>query len=218
MIVIDKNNIKDFYKKVKKHLDEYMTFNVNPDKLRTYMQNDKNINRFISKCGLGDVSNIKRIILDVLDDICVRKIMKFESYVNLDIKDDLSNLFLFKESDLFEYEKVLSDYIRLSLSKINIVDNAKRLFTINNSEYIVLSNDDTEDIIKKISAVISKSVSNLKYKFNDIDLEVKRNQDISISIRKENNINNIIKKTVDIEYNSNSIVTDYKNYKIIKIK
>ena len=217
MIKIDKTNINKYYKLVKEKLDEYFTFNVSPDKLKAYLSHDKNINRFISKSNLGDVENIKIVIKDIVDDLCVRKVMTYENYVNISIKPNINDILLFDSNDMFEYEKVLGDYSRVSLSKISIIDVNSRIFSVMDNRYIVLSNSDIENIKSKLLTVISDEISKTKYRFDDIGIEVKNNNVVDIKFNMNNNIDRIIYNLYKIKIGANVNLVNMGDFKLIKI-
>lgn len=218
MIKIDKENINSYYKLVKKKLDDYMTFNINPSKLKKYLSYDKNINKFISKSELGDIDGIKKIINDILDDLCVQKIMTFESYINISIKPNIDDLLMYNDANLFGYEKVLADYSRVSLSKIMILDNTRRLFTIGDNKYHILSVDDVESLKKKLCDVISNQIQDVKYRFGDIGIEVRNHNKVDIQFNMNNNIDRVIKNIYDIYTGSDVSIDINGGYKIVKIK
>jgi len=68
-IKITPDNVNEFYNKINSLIDEYFKWNIDANKLSDFLKpNSQGMKSFIERNGLSNVSNIEKIIRDVVED------------------------------------------------------------------------------------------------------------------------------------------------------
>lgn len=169
MSINNREDANKYYTLVNKLIDNYIDeWKIRPINLRKYLKKGSTkIDNFIKRNSLSDISGIKRIINDVIDDrVHMEKdgVLTFENFKIFESDEfKISSLTqcLYKginKTDIKD-EKVLADHFDANLSQIDVVDSQKHLFKISNWEnndllVIVYSNDEFEVIKNNIKEFI----------------------------------------------------------------
>ncbi len=157
------NNSEDankYYNVVNQYIDEYVDkWKIKPTNLKNYLLGNKSrLINFLERRGLKDISNIDRVVLDVVEDrvsIYNDSVMTFESFKFFESEDfkvlDLKDC-LYKgiEKATINHEKVIADFFDVSLSQISSLSPERHTFWVNDVDTpIVIYNEDELLIIKE---------------------------------------------------------------------
>ena len=157
------NNSEDankYYNVVNQYIDEYVDkWKIKPTNLKNYLLGKKSrLINFLERKGLKDISNIDRVVLDVVEDrvsIYNDSVMTFESFKFFESEDfkvlDLKDC-LYKgiEKATINHEKVIADFFDVSLSQISSISPEKHTFLINDVDTpIVIYNEEELATIKE---------------------------------------------------------------------
>jgi hypothetical protein len=163
MSISSREDANKYYQVVNKLVDEYIDkWKIKPTNLKKYLKtgSDK-FEKFIERNGLKEVSGIKQVIIDILDDrvhMEVDMVLTFESFKVFESDEfKITSLVqcLYKgvgKTDI-KTEKFLADHFDTNLSQIDIVDSDKHMFKISNWEnedvLAIVYNKDEFDIIRE---------------------------------------------------------------------
>lgn len=133
----DANN---YYSKVNQLVDEYINdWGIKPSALKNYLKpGGKRFAQFLSRNGMNEVSGADRILKDVIEDRCAIEsdgVLTFENFNFIKTDEYTVNLLsqeIFKgiENSQLSHEKCIADYFDVNLSNIEILDEKKHLFKI----------------------------------------------------------------------------------------
>lgn len=170
-----------YYAIVNEYIDGYLDkWKIDAKKLKRYLLNNNKLINFLEKKGLTNISNIKLVISDVIDDrISIErdKIVKLESF-----KINESQSFTSIESCLYfgidkssiQHEKFLADAFDVSLGHINIDNSNKHIFTINDEKYIIFLKEELEIISENLKEFFLNKVKTKKFIIDDkLDIRIK---------------------------------------------
>jgi hypothetical protein len=150
-------DVNKYYNVVNQYIDEYVDkWKVKPTNLKNYLLGNKSkLINFLERKGLKDVSNIDRVVMDVVEDrvsMYNDSVMTFENFKFfesdefkvLDLKDCL-----YKGIDkaTIDHEKILADFFDASLSQISPVSSEKHTFWINDVDTPVVVYNENEILI-----------------------------------------------------------------------
>lgn len=166
---IDATNIDSYYKKINDIIDGYFNFKVTAKALKLHFSKKDNIKRLLEANKLNDIENIHIVLNDVINDRYFNEldVQTFESFSN--IKDTI--FWLLRDSGIYE-ERILSDYLHVSLSNIELVDAKTHMYKVKDKTYLVYTDHDISDfayaIRKKVKNIITESI----IKYDTLEIEV----------------------------------------------
>ena len=181
MNISNKEDANKYYDIINKYIDNYIdNWKIKPSKLYKYLKLDNpKFKSFLKRNGLSEISGIKRIILDVIEDrkhMELDGVMKFErfklneSFENS--KDSPLNLWLISPPTI-EHEKIISDAFNISLGHISNLNENIHLYEIDNfgkkSRIIIFSEDELNLIYKKIEDKAYNFITNKLITIDKID-------------------------------------------------
>lgn len=187
MSIKNKEDANKYYTIVNELIDEYIDkWKIRPVNLRKYLKRDSlKIEKFITRNGLSDITGIRRVINDVIDDrVHMEKdgVLTFESFKLFESDEfKVSSLVqcLYKGIDRTDIkaEKVLADHFDSNLSQIDVVDSEKHLFKISdweNSEILVIiySKEEFEIIQNNIKEYLLNDLLKKEVEFSGIKLNI----------------------------------------------
>lgn len=211
MVKIDNTHDANiYYKLINDFIDKYIVkWKIKPSKLSNYLKNNDNLEQFIIKNDLKEISNIKKIINDIMEDrtgIEYDGVLKFENFSLLN--ENLINLGL---SDV-SYEKVLADLYNIGLSHIVLFRkdlNYYRITDFDKVRYaIIYSNKELLQSISNIKYAIKKSILLSYHEINDLD-DYRFSLDIMIGDIIDNNK---LSSKLDELVNNNFFLLLFKQY------
>ena len=138
-IKIDRSNIDEYYELINKKIDHYFEKNVSPDALFKYFSKDYGLEKFIKREDLSDVENIKKIIMDVVEDRMAlnEEILTFEQYGNG------PNKFGVMFDITMDLKKKIADLYRVSLGHIENKKNRIKLKGVKNEQELFVFDKET---------------------------------------------------------------------------
>lgn len=222
MSIKTREDANKYYHLVNELVDDYVDkWKIRPSNLKKYLKpGSDRLNKFINRNNLSEISGIKKVISDVIDDrVSMEKdgVITFENFKyfeSSEFKIDSLRQTLYKgiEKSDINMEKVIADYFDTNLGDIDIVDSDKHLFKINtwggdNKSVVVYSEEDLEIIKNNIlehlySELIKKEVDitdNIKISLSKLIDKDKFSQEFSIIFNDEKIIE-IISDLLGMEY------------------
>lgn len=169
-----------YYAIINEYIDVYLDkWKIDAKKLKKYLLNNNKLINFLEKKGLKNISNIKLVINDVIDDrisIEKDKIMTLESF-----KINESHKFTSIEECLYfgidksniQHEKALADHFDISLGHINIINSNKHIFSIDDKNYVIFLKEELEIISENLKEFFLEKVKTKKFILDEsLDIKV----------------------------------------------
>jgi len=167
--ISNREEANSFYSEVRSAINKYvLEHKVEPKEIREYIIN--NLDSFISRNNLSDISNIKQIVIDVLDHKVNRikdtkkvKVMENHRIKRFNYFERLNENFFGIEKSSVEHEKVLADYFNTSLGHIEEVDTENHIYSVSDfgktSMVVIFSKEEIDNLGKKIIEELVKEIS-----------------------------------------------------------
>jgi hypothetical protein len=183
-MIKNREEANKYYKIVNDYIDGYVeTHKIRPSKLKKYLGKSQRLIKFLERAGLKDISNIKRVIDDVIDDrVAIERdtIKTFESFSEGILEGNSTNLsdYIYTgiEPSSINHEKWLSNHFDVSLGHIDVIDSKKHIFKIEdfNSEFkvCIFSPEEIEIIEENIKDFYYEKSSNKNLKFDNLGVNV----------------------------------------------
>lgn len=231
-MIINSEDLKKYYGMINGFIDNYIEeYKISPKNLKKYLSDKNKFNNFVKRNNLEGIKNIEKVITDVLDDRVwmyndlnkvsnknknsyMKKeslnIKKFGQY----IKESTGGVKIFSSvgKPTIEHEKVLSDYLDVSLSSI---EGANGEFSVNGEIYTVFLEGEIDKIRGEImehyvESILGKEISPDKFHF---DLESEDGIYIPISeIVNEKLLKESLDEIVDIDFTIGVITEIYEDF------
>ena len=169
-----------YYAIVNEYIDVYLDkWKINAKKLKKYLLNNKKLINFLEKKGLKDISNIKLVINDVIDDrISIErdKIMTLESF-SLNESHKFSSieecLYFGVDKSSIQHEKTLADHFDTSLGHINVINSNKHIFSIDKKNYVIFLKEELEIITENLKEFFLDKIKTKKFILDEsLDIKV----------------------------------------------
>jgi hypothetical protein len=183
----------EIYSKVKSAINRYVKFNVKANEIKDYVIN--NIDRFIAKYKLSEISNVEQIIKDVVEhknnidkdknkkklirEMWNGKVVKFNNFKKINesiIEVGKSNV---------SHEKVLADYYNTSLGHIEEIDAENHVYNVidfgKSQMVVIFSNEEINKIREKIVNDLVIEISDKNLIIEDVN-GLKLGNEMSIQI------------------------------------
>lgn len=175
-----------YYQLVNQYIDEYIDkWKIKPTNLKNYLLGNKSkLVNFLERKGLKEVSNIDRVVKDIVEDrVAMFKdnVMTFENFKIFEsdefkIVELKQCLYKGVDKSTIEHEKVLADYWDVSLSQIDPVSPEKHIFKINDLNVVIFNSGELSIIKENIKEYALNQVFNKNLKLDlgntSIDLEI----------------------------------------------
>jgi hypothetical protein len=175
-----------YYQLVNQYIDEYVDkWKIKPTNLKNYLLGNKSrLVNFLERKGLKDISNINRVVLDVVEDRVAMHtdgVMTFENFKFFEsdefkILDIKQCLYKGIDKATVEHEKILADYWDASLSQIDIISAEKHIFKFNDLEVVIYNKSEIDTIKENIKDYVLNQTFNKTVKLDlgksDLDLNV----------------------------------------------
>jgi len=175
-MISDSQSANKYYRIVNDFIDVYINkHKVRPSRLHKYLLNSDKLKNLLERSGLTEISNIKRIISDVLEDrISLEKdgVMTFEGFLNESkhaLREKNECLWFGIEKSNILHEKILSNSLSVSLSEIGYVNSDRHFFRVDKNIYVVYTENDLSIIGENIREYC---IENLKKTVSMGDLEI----------------------------------------------
>ena len=211
-----------YYQLVNQYIDEYVgKWKIKPNNLKNYLLGNKSkLVNFLERKGLKDISNINRVVLDIVEDRVAMHndgVMTFENFKFFEsdefkIIDMKQCLYKGIDKTNIKHEKILADYYDVSLSQIDVVSPDKHIFKIDDLNIVIYDEDELNIIKENIKDYVLNQTFNKSVKLDlgnsDLDLNVNI-KDFSSHILSSNGydrLNNFIAQSEDLELQSLPIV------------
>lgn len=238
-MITNSEEANKYYQLVNQYIDNYTEkHKIKASNLGKYLKNNSKLVRFIERHGLKDITNVNRVIDDVIQDriSMERDLVKtFESFKIFESDEfKILNLrqCLYKgvDSATIEHEKILADYFDVSLSHINIINAGKHIFKIDslegNKECVIFTNEEIHIIKTNIKEYCFTQVFDKKIKLEGVSIEINVNVkdfidkdkfeshiDEILTLKKVNEIVHLILSCDNMDYyNNNFIGLNPSNY------
>lgn len=175
-----------YYQLINQYVDEYVDkWKIKPTNLKKYLIGNKSrLVNFLEKKGLNDISNINRVLLDIVDDriaLDSDNILTFENFKFFEseefkIIDMKQCLYKGIEKATINHEKILADYFDVSLSHINVSYPDKHEFKVEDNDVIIYLQEELNIIKENIKDFILNQTFNKTIKLDlgnsNLDLNV----------------------------------------------
>lgn len=175
-----------YYQLVNQYIDEYIDkWKIKPTNLKNYLLGNKSkLVNFLERKGLKEVSNIDRVVKDIVEDrVAMFKdnVMTFENFKIFEsdefkIVELKQCLYKGIDKSTIEHEKVLADYWDVSLSQIDPVSPEKHIFKIDDLNVVIFNSGELSIIKENIKEYALNQVFNKNLKLDlgntSIDLEI----------------------------------------------
>lgn len=157
-INIDKNNIDSYYTIVNSKIDEYFKLHISPIAIEKYFSDISNLTSFKQQTTLTNVNGIDRIIKDVISDRVSMVSETVQFFTDFKNQTDLNFIFNGIDPADATVEAILSDYLKLPMSKITIDNKQHNLYNVADKKFYCF-NQNSFDIIK--NNIIEKIYNNI---------------------------------------------------------
>ena len=175
-----------YYQLVNQYIDEYVVnWPIRPDNLKNYLLGNKSrLISFLERKGLKNISNINRVVLDIVEDRVAMhndSVMTFENFKFFEsdefkIIDMKQCLYKGIDKTNIRHEKILADYYDVSLSQIDVVSPDKHIFKIDDLNIVIYDEDELNIIKENIKDYVLNQTFNKSVKLDlgnsDLDLNV----------------------------------------------
>ena len=175
-----------YYQLVNQYIDEYVgKWKIKPNNLKNYLLGNKSkLVNFLERKGLKDISNINRVVLDIVEDRVAMHndgVMTFENFKFFEsdefkIIDMKQCLYKGIDKTNIKHEKILADYYDVSLSQIDVVSADKHIFKIDDLNIVIYDEDELNIIKENIKDYVLNQTFNKSVKLDlgnsDLDLNV----------------------------------------------
>jgi len=181
----NREDINKYYDLVNKYIDEYIVnHKITPSNLKKYFGKSAKVDLFLKKYKLEDVDGIKKIVSDVLEDRHASEkdgIMKFEKFI---LKENFGDIVI-EESDI-EYEKVLADVYHTSVGHVNVIDEKKHTYGVNDfgqeKSVAIYSNKDMEDLKSSLIPILIKSFESQSISLDRVNIGLETGEKVRTNI------------------------------------
>jgi hypothetical protein len=175
-----------YYQLVNQYIDEYVgKWKIKPNNLKNYLLGNKSkLVNFLERKGLKDISNINRVVLDIVEDRVAMHndgVMTFENFKFFEsdefkIIDMKQCLYKGIDKTNIKHEKILADYYDVSLSQIDVVSPDKHIFKIADLNIVIYDEDELNIIKENIKDYVLNQTFNKSVKLDlgnsDLDLNI----------------------------------------------
>lgn len=170
-----------YYAIINEYIDGYLDkWKIDAKKLKKYLLNNNKLIHFLEKKGLNNISNIKLVINDVIDDrisIEKDKVMTLESFkINESyIFSSIAECIYFGiDKSSIQHEKILADQFDVSLGHINIINSEKHIFSVEENQYIIFLKEEIEIIKENLKEFFLNKLKTKKFIMDDsLDIKIK---------------------------------------------
>lgn len=176
-----------YYQLVNQYIDEYVDkWKIKPTNLKNYLLGNKSkLVNFLERKGLKEISNIDRVVKDIVDDRVAMfsdGVMTFENFKFFESNEfkvvELKQC-LYKGIDkpTIEHEKILADYWDVSLSQIDPVSPDKHLFKVDDFNVVIFNSGELSIIKENIKEFALNQVfdANVKLDLGSSSIDMKIN-------------------------------------------
>jgi hypothetical protein len=176
-----------YYQLVNQYIDEYVDkWKIKPTNLKNYLLGNKSkLVNFLERKGLKEISNIDRVVKDIVDDRVAMfsdGVMTFENFKFFESDEfkvvELKQC-LYKGIDkvTIEHEKILADYWDVSLSQIDPISPEKHLFKVDDFNVVIFNSGELLIIKENIKEFALNQVfdTNVKLDLGNSSIDMKIN-------------------------------------------
>ena len=176
-----------YYQLVNQYIDEYVDkWKIQPTNLKNYLLGNKSkLVNFLERKGLKEISNIDRVVKDIVDDRVAMfsdGVMTFENFKFFESDEfkvvELKQC-LYKGIDksTIEHEKLLADYWDVSLSQIDQISPEKHLFKVDDFNVVIFNSGEISIIKENIKEFALNQVfdANVKLDLGNSSIDMKIN-------------------------------------------
>ena len=163
---------------------------------------------FLKFNKLEDIERIERVVLDVVEDrsaMVEDGVLTFEKYSKV-FENNFDNHVRknLKPSESINYEKILADRFKISLGFIEKMDD--RVYQVKDKKYLILSDEDVQDIRNSVINEEYNSISDKVIEINHSDPNVDQTTIGDLVIQKE-----ILNNILDTAITFNSVLNNMKD-------
>ncbi len=174
-----REELNKYYELVNQYIDAYLDeWGIKPSKLKKYLSKSR-VDSFLEKNGLSDINLIGRVIDDIIDDrvsMELDQIMTFEGFIAESIENNEIDIYSNLPNAGLEHEKILADAFDTSLSRVNVTNPSKHIFSVDgilsDSDCIVFTKDDMVAITENMKDMVKESVKTSKVKVDGFSVEL----------------------------------------------
>ena len=225
MSINNREEANRYYQIINELVDDYIDkWKIRPSNLKRYLKpGSERFERFLLKNNLSDVSGIKKVLIDVIDDRAYMEsdgVIAFESFkyfesAEFKIESLKQSLYKGIEKSDIKMEKALADYFDTNLGDIDILDSDKHIFKVSgwsndDIKVVIYSSEDLEIITENIFEHLYKELSEKEVEITD---NIKINLNKLIDKDKFNNqFSEIFNKNKVIETISSILSVEYEGF------